>query len=45
MKVMKSKLSDLVNHKNPIEIKKYITRIFSYYYSNEDFYEIEICHP
>lgn len=44
MKVMKSKLSDLVNHKNPIEIKKYITRIFSYYYSNEDFYEIEICY-
>ena len=40
----KSKLSDLVNQKDPTEIKKYVTRVFSYYYNNEDFNEVENCY-
>ena len=44
MKVIKSKLSDFINQKNPIEIKKYVARIFSYNYSRDDFYEIERCY-
>jgi hypothetical protein len=44
MPFKKSKLTDIVNQKNPIEIKKYVTRIFSYYYSNDDFYEVENCY-
>lgn len=39
----KSKLADIINQKNPVEILDAVKKIFNYYYKIEEFIEVEKC--
>jgi len=44
MEIKLSKFSELVDQNNPSEVLKSVKNIFSYYYNQEDFIEIEKCY-
>lgn len=44
MDVKKSKLADLLDQKNPVEVFTNIKKIFTYHYKNEEFIEVEKCY-